>query len=308
MKILMIRCHGKESLLPEGNFLEILYKTTLLDMLIARIYPTILSVFRWEASGLLQRIQRTAPPMTIVITAGGLSEPIDSVRSITNSGTGRLGQMTARTFLDSPEMAVGRLFYVCSPTALVPSPDPRLTVIPVRGALELEAAMKKLLTEYPSDIIIHSMAVSDYRVESASTVSSGREVIVDRSSKISSRLDNLTLRLVPTPKIISLLRPLAPRAVIVGFKLLENVPESELIKAGMEILRRNDCDMVLANDLKTIKGDAHRGCLMRGVETNVGTPVISPDGSYTWYEGKQDIARALVEATLAVAGGKGKRT
>ena len=38
--------------------------------------------------------------MLIVITAGGVKEKIDNVRSITNSSSGKLGQKIAQSFLE----------------------------------------------------------------------------------------------------------------------------------------------------------------------------------------------------------------
>ena len=43
--------------------------------------------------------------MKIVITAGGTSEKIDDVRTITNSSTGRLGYAVERLFYSSTQMS-----------------------------------------------------------------------------------------------------------------------------------------------------------------------------------------------------------
>jgi phosphopantothenate-cysteine ligase len=66
-----------------------------------------------------------------------------------------------------------------------------------------------------------------------------------------------------TPKIISFLRGLAPQAVIVGFKLLDGVSETELLDAAAGVLEKNECDFVLANDARGITADGHSAILLR---------------------------------------------
>jgi len=62
------------------------------------------------------------------------------------------------------------------------------------------------------------MAVSDYRIKDAF------------DGKISSDADEVTITLIKTPKIIAMLRKLAPKAIIVGFKLLFRVDATHLIE------------------------------------------------------------------------------
>ena len=47
--------------------------------------------------------------MNILITAGGTTETIDGVRSITNTGTGRLGSLIADEFEKSP--MINNIYY-----------------------------------------------------------------------------------------------------------------------------------------------------------------------------------------------------
>jgi len=108
-----------------------------------------------------------------------------------------------------------------------------------------------------------------------------------REAKISSEKDNLIVVLEKAPKIIALYRDLAPDAVLVGFKLLSNVREDELVSAGFALLMKNDCDFVLANDLKTVRGGEHEGLL------------IARDGSYERASGKEAIAALIAERAVA---------
>ena len=56
--------------------------------------------------------------LNIVITAGGTSEPIDNVRKITNSSTGKLGAVIAEELLKRED--VGKIFYIKAKKAITP--------------------------------------------------------------------------------------------------------------------------------------------------------------------------------------------
>jgi phosphopantothenate-cysteine ligase len=221
--------------------------------------------------------------MKVLVTAGGTQEKIDAVRSITNKSTGALGSLIAGCF--AGEAAVSAVFYIAGPQAKLPHAQTLLVsekihVIPVGDTASLEAELRALLSQHQIDAIVHAMAVSDFRV---AKVTSARRLAgvpkmapgavfqaldeapeFDRDKKIDSDLagDKLVLVLEETPKIIGLLRGLAPEAVIVGFKLLDGVNRERLIDTGYALLRANLCDFVLANDARTIHGDRHTGFLI----------------------------------------------
>lgn len=100
--------------------------------------------------------------MNILITAGGTTEPIDAVRSITNTSTGKLGSLIADAFCSFPD--VDNIYYICSPKAILPQTD-KAEIITVDTVASLETAVKKVLNTVSIDIVVHSMAVSDYRVK-----------------------------------------------------------------------------------------------------------------------------------------------
>jgi len=110
-----------------------------------------------------------------------------------------------------------------------------------------------------------------------------------RATKISSEKDGLIVVLKKAPKIIAQLRGLAQNAVFVGFKLLSDTDETELLKAGHALLMKNDCDFVLANDLKTVRAD--------GADRHEGL-LIKKDGSYERATGKEAIAALIVKRTI----------
>ena len=143
------------------------------------------------------------------------------------------------------------------------------------------------------------MAISDYYVDYVSTIqmiadeawernySDIENVLknpyhtLDNSSKLSSSEDNLVVVLKQTPKIIGMIKELSPETKLVGFKLLENVTKEHLLGVARKLMEKNNCDFVVANDLKDIKNGNHKAFL------------ISKDGKEIEMNGKEEIARIL---------------
>lgn len=252
--------------------------------------------------------------MKVLITAGGTTEKIDSVRSISNISTGKLGSLIAGAF--SNLHIIDEIIYVCSSTAMLPQSN-KVKVIYVNDVSSLESAIKNLLNQHNIDIIVHSMAVSDYRVKSVTTASkladslilkqdilsylseknaksivydllSDSKTIIDSSGKISSDIDNMILLMERTPKIIALFQNLYPNAILVGFKLMDNVTQETLIDTAYSVLRENKCNFVLANDLSDINENIHIGYL------------LDNDKKYNRFTTKEEIAKAIVEATTNI--------
>jgi len=297
--------------------------------------------------------------MNILITAGGNTEKIDDVRAIRNTGTGRLGALIAEKFALADN--ANRVFYICDHHAEKPfelksfraflerygqyddisilaEAHDRISVSYADDVISLGDEVNRVCSAQRIDAVVHSMAVSDYRVKNVTTAtlaaehasetlynkaftdgydtgrsdgiwfdfwsllkkpkSSGvpwllKDTVanailnapsVREGGKISSDLNDVLVVLERAPKIISLYRGLAPNAVLVGFKLLSGVSEEELIRVGHALLKKNDCDYVLANDSKYLSAGEHIGHL------------IGRDGNHTTYDGKDAIADAILSA------------
>lgn len=80
--------------------------------------------------------------------------------------------------------------------------------------------------------------------------------------KISSDTDHLVVVLKKNPKIISLIKNLQPKTILVGFKLLVDVPMIELLNVAKASLEKNHADFILANDLAEIRDEKHHGYLI----------------------------------------------
>jgi len=251
--------------------------------------------------------------MKILVSAGGTRESIDTVRSITNHSTGRLGSVIADTFAKNGASVT----YLCAENAILPK-SANIEIIRISDVESLQWAMERLFDAHKFDAVIHSMAVSDFTpfgtlalndiVENV--VSVVKEVhlleqdeLRDRvkavilsacslsaESKISSKDANLMIMLKKTPKVIELIRKMQPGTVLVGFKLLSNVAEAELLQVAKDLMVKNDCDFVLANDLKNINGDKHEAIL------------IDKNGKQYRAENKQGIADTIYKAVTEAYG------
>ena len=108
--------------------------------------------------------------MKIVITAGGTSERIDDVRTITNSSTGNLGYAIGQAFLRKAGAGiVEKVWYLHGLRAKVPEHE-AVVDVPITGVLDLQEKLTKVLTEEKIDACIHAMAVSDYMVYQVTTL------------------------------------------------------------------------------------------------------------------------------------------
>ena len=223
----------------------------------------------------------------VLITAGGTSEKIDDVRRITNFATGRLGMKIVEAFAASGHEC--HITYICSESAVRPEPDSALDIRVADDVNSVMKAVEKACAENDFDVIVHSMAISDYRVKAVrDSLFSAHDI---RENKIPSDKEELIIVLEKAPKIIALLRGLAPNAVIVGFKLLSCASKEDLLRAGHVLLMKNDCDYVLANDMMAVKDDGHEGFL------------IARDGTYEHTYGKDGIATLIVESTIKLLSG-----
>ena len=220
--------------------------------------------------------------MNILITSGGTSEKIDRVRSITNHSTGQLGKIIAETLLDKGDQVT----LVTTPKAVRPAAHPNLTIVQIENVAELLESLKPLV--HTHDILIHAMAVSDYTpvymtgMEAVAASSDMTEFLnkTNSESKISSQDDVQVLFLKKTPKIISLVKKWNPDIRLIGFKLLVDVSNEELLETARASLIKNQAEIIVANDLTEISIQEHKAYL-------VGNDTV------TQAQSKEEIAQLL---------------
>ena len=206
--------------------------------------------------------------MNILITSGGTSEKIDRVRSITNHSTGRLGKIISEKFLDKGDQVT----LVTTPKAVRPAAHPNLTIVQIENVAELLESLEPLI--HTHDVLIHAMAVSDYTpvymtgLEAVAASPDMTEFLnkTNSESKISSQDDVQVLFLKKTPKVISLVKKWNPAIRLIGFKLLVDVSNEELLETARASLIKNQAEIIVANDLTEISNQEHKAYLV-GKET-----------------------------------------
>ena len=202
--------------------------------------------------------------MNILITSGGTSEKIDRVRSITNHSTGSLGKIIAETFLNKGDQVT----LVTTPKAVRPADHPNLTIVQIENVEELLESLEPLV--HTHDALIHAMAVSDYTpvymtgLEAVAASSDMTEFLnkTNSESKISSQDDVQVLFLKKTSKIISLVKKWKPDIRLIGFKLLVDVSNEELLETARASLIKNQAEIIVANDLTEISNKEHKAYLV----------------------------------------------
>ena len=200
--------------------------------------------------------------MNVLVTCGPTWVAIDGVRVISNASSGEMGHLIAQEFLRFG----AKVTLVEGPVTHAWS-NPRVKVIKYRFFDELAKVLKAQL-RHKYDVIVHAAAVSDFKVAGAS------------QAKIASGKP-LTLRLVPTPKLIQMVKRLCPQALLVGFKLEASLRAS--FKETKELFVKAGCDVVVANTF----GKNYQAAIL-----NADGEILSKANS------KKQLARNLVSIVL----------
>jgi phosphopantothenoylcysteine decarboxylase/phosphopantothenate--cysteine ligase len=200
----------------------------------------------------------------LMLTAGPTREPIDPVRYISNSSSGKMGFALAAAAAD----AGAEVTLVAGPVSLpTPAGVSRIDVI---TAAEMHAAVMARVAD--CDVFIGCAAVADYRAAEIAP------------QKIKKTGETLELRLVRNPDIIAAVAAHRPRPFTVGFAAETN----DLLAHARQKLERKGLDLVIANDVS-------RSDIGFGSDHNE-VRVISAAGDGEPQNGsKQAVARALIE-------------
>ena len=104
--------------------------------------------------------QPAKAPLKVLITSGGTQEPIDSVRMITNTSSGKTGAQIAQGFSD-----LGCDVTLIRAKTAVPASS--IVKQETFGSFQdLDSTLQKVLSAENFDAVIHLAAVSDYSVDS----------------------------------------------------------------------------------------------------------------------------------------------
>ena len=190
--------------------------------------------------------------MRLLITAGPTCVPIDSVRVITNLASGRTGFAIA-----SLACALGHpttLLISRQPDGCQPLPGCRVHTFSTPE--ELAALLSGCIQSEAPDVIVHSAAVSDFRVGKI-TNAKGKTV---EAAKLDSGDAPFQLELLPAPKLLdSIRRDWGFRGLLVGFKLESGLDTPSLVREAETTRLRTGADFMVANHQHTAGEEAFIG-------------------------------------------------
>jgi phosphopantothenoylcysteine decarboxylase/phosphopantothenate--cysteine ligase len=182
---------------------------------------------------------------TILITAGGTREPIDTVRFLGNRSSGKMGHALA-------EAAASRGARVILVTASN-LPAAGCEIIRVATTDEMLEAVLVRLPE--ATIVIKAAAVADFRPTKVAT------------GKL-RRGNSLTLQLEPTPDILAaVVANRSPGTIVVGFA----AEIEDILANGRAKLQRKSLDALFVNDVSNsangFDSDYNAGYWLTATET-----------------------------------------
>ncbi len=175
----------------------------------------------------------------VLITAGGTTEPIDDIRSITNSSTGKTAAFIADQLIESGI----DVHFLHAKNSILPLNT--CVNIEFETFQDLSAQLSQILKQNTFDAVIHLAAVSDYSV-------------AKQSGKISSDAEEIVLKLTKNKKLIDEIKELNPHLKLIGFKLTSTASQSLIQEKVKQLFARANCDYVVQNDWTDIQKNNHQ--------------------------------------------------
>ncbi len=211
---------------------------------------------------------------TILITSGPTFAPIDSVRSIVNRSSGRMGCALASECLRQG----ARVIFCAGYTSLRPPADSEnLIQKQFETVDDLTRLIQDSLQAYHVDAIIMAAAVLDYVPDTV------------YETKKSSTENTWTLTLKRSIKIIEQIRKWDKNVLIVGFKLETQISQKDLIARANDLMKRSDAAMVFANRTEDVSESNHAGFLVERSKESKELRISEP------LETREAVAQKIVE-------------
>ena len=198
----------------------------------------------------------------VLVTAGGTREPIDSVRFLGNSSSGKQGIEVAKAARDA-----GADVTLIAANVSVPLPK-GVKVENVSTVAEMSAAMKPGF-----DVLVMAAAVSDFHVANRT------------DGKLPSKvIPNLVLG--ENPDLVARYSSDNPETLVCGFAL-EDAQGPELSFRAKQKLGRKGLNMIVANSLSALSSDSNE------------VLVVDATGEQAFSGSKREIAQALIRLIAA---------
>lgn len=212
--------------------------------------------------------------LNVVVTAGGTREELDPVRFIGNRSSGRMGAALARAF------ALRGAAVTLVAAAMEIPPPPGVAVRMVESTADMGRAVLDLLPD--AAVVVMAGAPADFRAAS-------------RAEHKLKREKELVLNLVPTEDIAAEVgRRKGDGQILVAFAA---ETENLLANARAKLLKKR-ADLMVANDV-TAEGSGF------GTETNQVHLLTADTVRSLPLMTKDEAAWAIVDAVLAIRGGRG---
>ncbi len=199
----------------------------------------------------------------ILITCGPTWVAIDQMRVLSNRSTGQLGQMLAVHLKKN-----GSKVTVLEGPVLNPLEEQGIKIRKYFFYHELEKFLNEELKKN-YDIVIHAAAVSDYQLAQPF------------QGKLSSQLKQLTLKLIPTKKLINTIKKKDSQTFLVGFKLVDKLKNYSKSRLLNDYLKNTKSDLVVINSLNQNKYEA---VIVNNKQTPLG-----------WAQSRKEVVEKLIK-------------
>ncbi|WP_122090048.1 bifunctional phosphopantothenoylcysteine decarboxylase/phosphopantothenate--cysteine ligase CoaBC [Halalkalicoccus subterraneus] len=208
----------------------------------------------------------------VVVTAGATAESVDPVRVLTNRSSGKTGREVARAcYVAGANVTLIHALIGPHPLDEGSDEDPAAYAEVVRVEEGVSLSEAALAAATGADAYVSVAAISDYTVET-------------EDQKIRSGQD-LSLDLLPSPKVVDAVREEYPELPIIGFKTETSGDDEAMVEAARAIKDRVDMSFVVANDA--------------GVMGAAETRTLFVDGGVTEHRGTKAEIGAAVARRLA---------
>lgn len=188
--------------------------------------------------------------MRVLITGGGCEEPLDGVRSLTNSSTGK----TAAFLADELSLSGYEVISLTGIRAVHSAVSSELHRF--RSFCDLERILYDMLASRSIDMVIHAAAVSDYGIGTITV--DGTEHQPGTLLKVGSG-HAVSVQLVAHPKLLPQLKSWSQNkdVIVVGFKLTNGAGDDERVQAVNSLFVGGNVDLVVSNDLCEVTAVNH---------------------------------------------------
>ena len=202
-----------------------------------------------EPADVVAAVEAAVAPLSrrrrVLVTSGGTAEPIDGVRVLSNTSTGRTGAgIAAHLARQGHEVLLLRSAHSAAAEGCRQES--------FTSFADLDRSLARILSSGDFDAVIHAAAVSDFGVGSVSVDG----VPQARAAKLGSG-SSPVLQLVPHPKLVDGLRARSrnPSIQVVAFKLTHGEDRAGAERAVSALFAHSGADLVVHNNLGDRAGD-----------------------------------------------------